>query len=455
MTSKETRENRNIMDDMELLWIARWIYIAITAFVGLLSLFLDTLQKDFSIWYMLVLFVIALLNNLTYNLIKASGRKFRRKTIEQIALFQFVVDLMLVTTIIHLDGGFESISVIFYFFVIASASLIYGKEKVYVLSFLAAAFYVLMAMAEYYKLIPHYTAWPVSMDWSTHSMQKFIIVNVIVTVCVVMPTGFFIGYLSNLKKQKEKEAELEKERRIKESQSMEEIRSRLVTVVSHQFRTPLTHIKFALSDLREKKDTMTSDQNVLVEESWLAMRRMLILIDRILRLNDLEKGRINLTTEVINFSQELSGVVRSLDILASRKQMTIDSDLDRSRDIFVKGDRAYVFTVLESLVENAIDYGSENSAIEVGLSENGKDAIFHVRNTGQGIRDEDKEKIFNEFFRTESALKTETDKSGLSLYLAKLIIKKHDGEIWFESNKKETTFYVSLPLSIINKNNKK
>jgi len=105
--------------------------------------------------------------------------------------------------------------------------------------------------------------------------------------------------------------------------------------------------------------------------------------------------------------------------------------------------------VLDNLIENALIYNVRNGEIhiETGVLLEKPYALVSVRDTGIGIPADQQEKIFEKFFRARNALKYKTEGIGLGLYIVKNIIKRHGGEIWFDSiENRGTTFYFTLPL---------
>ncbi len=105
--------------------------------------------------------------------------------------------------------------------------------------------------------------------------------------------------------------------------------------------------------------------------------------------------------------------------------------------------------VLQNLIDNAIKYTPESGTVSVGVALEGGDELhFWVTDSGIGIPPHEKDKIFSRFFRAENATHTVTEGSGLGLFIAQSVVKRHGGKIWFESELgKGSTFHVLLPLT--------
>jgi two-component system sensor histidine kinase VicK len=141
-------------------------------------------------------------------------------------------------------------------------------------------------------------------------------------------------------------------------------------------------------------------------------------------------------------------MVQELLPLAAKKGMKIVLSRPNALLPKIKLDPDKMHDVLQNLIDNAIKYGNQDSAIDVRINSDQKNIIFSVHDNGIGIPNEQFDKIFSRFFRATNAIRNVTDGSGLGLYIAQSVIKRHGGEIWFTSKEGEgTTFLFSLPLS--------
>jgi signal transduction histidine kinase len=113
----------------------------------------------------------------------------------------------------------------------------------------------------------------------------------------------------------------------------------------------------------------------------------------------------------------------------------------------IKADREKIEIVVQNLIENAINYSAVGGSVTVSMDCDKLNLKFLVKDTGMGILEHQKPRLFTKFFRGENAAKMDTQGTGLGLFMAKNIIKAHGGKIWFESKWGEgSTFYFSLPL---------
>lgn len=133
----------------------------------------------------------------------------------------------------------------------------------------------------------------------------------------------------------------------------------------------------------------------------------------------------------VDFSSVVKGSALPFEALAFEKGMSLSIDVQEN--IFVHGSSFQLEKLVSILLSNAVKYGEENGAINIGLSEKHKNAILKVKNTGVGIQPEDKEKIFERFYRVDKARSRADGSYGLGLAMAKNIAEIHHGKISVES----------------------
>jgi len=111
-------------------------------------------------------------------------------------------------------------------------------------------------------------------------------------------------------------------------------------------------------------------------------------------------------------------------------------------------DKEKIVLAVQNLLENAVNYTKAGKIVlAVQYKPSQKEVQIYVQDSGIGIPEDQKKRVFSRFFRSTSALKTETEGTGLGLFIAKNIVEAHGGRIWFESEEgKGTTFYFALPL---------
>jgi signal transduction histidine kinase len=114
----------------------------------------------------------------------------------------------------------------------------------------------------------------------------------------------------------------------------------------------------------------------------------------------------------------------------------------------VEADRLRIHDVIENLISNAIKYTNPGGQITIGADILGGKMHLWVKDNGIGIPPEDQDKIFDRFFLAEAGLTREDGRLGVGLHISREIIKRHGGDMWFESTKGVgSTFHLAIPIS--------
>ena len=161
----------------------------------------------------------------------------------------------------------------------------------------------------------------------------------------------------------------------------------------------------------------------------------------------IEEGRYIYQPVFTELETVVDFVLKSQKELLKRKKLSLEFKKPKTKLPKVAIDVERIRLVVQNLLDNAIHYTPEGGKITVGLKETEKEVEFRIQDTGIGIPQDQQKRIFTKFFRSVTAIRLETEGSGLGLFLAKNIIEAHGGKIWFESQEgKGSTFYFSLPV---------
>ncbi|HEY6541236.1 MAG TPA: HAMP domain-containing sensor histidine kinase, partial [Ktedonobacteraceae bacterium] len=170
--------------------------------------------------------------------------------------------------------------------------------------------------------------------------------------------------------------------------------------------------------------------------------RLNSLVDDLLDLSILSSGKIKLRATRCDLGEVCREVIAEQQMLSGR---TIALELPPS-PVLVQADCERIGQVLTNLVSNAIKYSTENSAIQVGVSQTSEKAIVQVHNEGTPIPQELQANLFEPFYRTPAAQSSSKKGWGLGLAISKQIVERHGGRILVESSQgKGTTFTIELP----------
>jgi len=225
------------------------------------------------------------------------------------------------------------------------------------------------------------------------------------------------------------------------------MKSEFVSVVSHQLRSPLSNLKWSIELLTSGKIGSVSEKEleyykILKENS----DRMVELISDLLVVSRIETAKLpikNSEFSLIELTEELIKFFNPF-ILASNIGVIFNPDKNLPK---VFADSSQVRLVVENLLENAIRYTKGKGDILIKIEKTNNHLLFEIRDNGVGIPKNDQKFIFSKFFRSENALKHQTQGSGLGLYIARAIVNKSGGKMGFKSEEdKGSTFWFTLPV---------
>ena len=235
-------------------------------------------------------------------------------------------------------------------------------------------------------------------------------------------------------------------------EKLEEAKSKFVAVTTHQLRTPLAAIKWTLHMLTAGQlGAVTPEQKTFIDKAFESTERIVSIVNNLLTVDKIEAESSDYTFIPVHLEEVVESVIFELKAPAQSKYLNLIFKPLAQPLPEVTADPIKLRMVLENLIDNAIKYTPQHGTVTVTLDDSRLNAtpasvVVKVQDTGLGIKPADEGKIFQKFFRAESAVAMEPDGTGLGLYLAKDIIEHHGGTIWFDSGSGGTTFTFTLPL---------
>lgn len=222
------------------------------------------------------------------------------------------------------------------------------------------------------------------------------------------------------------------------------MKTEFVRIVSHQLRSPVTNLSWAVDSLLSGDlGRIAGDQleyfKILKENN----SRMKELIKDLLLTSRIEEGTLPVQKEAASLVEIIKSLISESLPFARASNIEIEFNFAQSLPkIFT--DPQQIKVVIENLLDNAIRYAGRRGKIKISLDKKEKDIYFKIQDNGVGIPREDQKYIFQKFFRSRSKNR---GGSGLGLFIAKSVIEKLGGKIWFNSEEgKNTTFYFTLPI---------
>jgi PAS domain S-box-containing protein len=221
------------------------------------------------------------------------------------------------------------------------------------------------------------------------------------------------------------------------------LKSELLSGVAHELKTPLAIAKGYAQQLEWSKATPERGDRML-DAIIRACDRVDHLSETLLDLASVTLGRLRLTRERVDLAELALSVVRRAERASPERHF----NLKVRPNVPVSVDSTRVSEALRHIVENAMVYSPAGSTIDVELSTSEDRATLAVRDRGIGIATDAQKTLFTLFSKAHEG--TEHDRGGLGvgLYLAREIVRRHGGEMWFQSTEgKGSTFYMALPLA--------
>ena len=214
---------------------------------------------------------------------------------------------------------------------------------------------------------------------------------------------------------------------------------------SHEMRTPLAVMKLAVQGLQEDEDSRLSDfakesVNMLQSES----ERLSRLTENLMTLARSDEDILPVYTAQVDITALCKKVASQMSLLTAEKKLQLKQEIQDN--LVMQGDEMALSRLLIILLDNAMKYSPEQTQITLRAAKVKTHLVLEVRDEGFGISDEDKQKIFDRFFRVEKARSRSHGGLGLGLSLALAIVRQHGGSIKVLDNKpRGTVMYVKLP----------
>lgn len=243
-----------------------------------------------------------------------------------------------------------------------------------------------------------------------------------------------------------KELEENLYRTIAQEKKLNELKSRFVTMASHEFRTPLSTILSSVFLLESYKGELYEEKKgIHINRIKRTVNILTEILNDFLRLGKLEEGKVQMKLTEINTSDHVEDVLKAVYSLKKINQKILYKHTGLNLNIFL--DENLLRSILNNLLSNAIKYSPEDSEIilETNLSQD--QLVISVLDRGIGISMNEREHIFQRFFRGLNAVNIEG--TGLGLHIVKGYVELMNGTIDFVSDKENgTIFTVNIPLQL-------
>ncbi|HVU23587.1 MAG TPA: PAS domain S-box protein [Opitutus sp.] len=241
-----------------------------------------------------------------------------------------------------------------------------------------------------------------------------------------------------------KRTEAELQNALRQERELNQLKTDFVSVVSHEFRTPLEIIMSSVDNLDRYHDRLPGEKRTeLLRTIHKSVRRMAGMMEEVLVLGRFDSGGTQFKPAPLNLPALAQ---RVCDEMVSATGRTSPIELEIAGELAgADGDEAILRHILTNLLSNAVKYSAPGKPVGLAVQREGRFAILRVRDEGCGIPEADRKRLFQAFFRGGNV--RQIPGTGLGLLIVRRSVELHGGEIAFESAEgRGTTFTVRLPL---------
>lgn len=229
---------------------------------------------------------------------------------------------------------------------------------------------------------------------------------------------------------------------------LDKLKSEFISIASHQLRGPLTVIKGYISMILEESfGKVNSDIKKALNDVYYSNEKMIGLVNELLNASRVERGTVTLIFKEGDLNKFTADIIKELEWKA--KQKKIDLSFHSAKIPTALFDSDKMRHAIYNVIDNAIKY-TDKGKVEVFTKLHQSRVQIIVKDTGIGVTQSEKKKLFKRFTRGDEALRLHPEGTGLGLFLVKQIVEGHQGKVWVESKGryKGSTFIIEIPVDV-------
>ncbi len=233
---------------------------------------------------------------------------------------------------------------------------------------------------------------------------------------------------------------------ITELKKIELVKSQFVSMVAHELKTPIAAVQGFLKIILDENLKLPVDkQKEYMERSTVRLEGLLSLVNDLLDISRMELKSKKREIEKLDLKEILTSTVQFLEMELNKKGITINQNVENNLPP-LNADLNEITRLLTNILSNAIKYNKTNGAINIDVQTNNNYFLINIADTGIGLKPEEKENLFQEFFRAKNENTRNISGTGLGLTIVKRIIDSYHGKITVDSTYGEgTIFKIQLP----------
>lgn len=235
---------------------------------------------------------------------------------------------------------------------------------------------------------------------------------------------------------------------IAREKEIERMKIQFISLAAHQFRTPLSAIKWGLKILLEEEmGELNKKQKDFLEKIYHSNERMIVLVKDLSIVTRIEEGKYICEPAFLQIEKIVQSAIDSYKKEIKRKEIKFKFKKPEKRLSKIFGDVKKLKLAIQNLLGNSLSYIKIGGKVTISLKGRRKEIEFKIEDDGVGIPKNQQKKVFKKFFRGANVIRMGTEGTGLNLFITKNIIEAHKGKIWFKSREnKGTSFYFTLPV---------
>ncbi len=386
---------------------------------------------------LVVIAVLTATNFIYFRYIKLRSPE-KLKNEEKLVLIQIIVDLILLTIIIHFSGGLENPFYFFYIFhIIIAATIFDAPKQPFLVAGVAVFLFSFLAIAEHVGLLHHY-----QIGASSTSFIKLVLT--LMGFYVTIFVSSYIGVTLMNRHRKVKNLIYAQNEKLKQAS---DAKMKFFRFVSHELKSPIVAVQSSINVIIDIMGNEVPEKALeMLGRARIRTKQMLAILKDLVDLSYDRPVSID-QVDLVNPCDYLDEFIENERPRADEKNIKIIQNICSER-CDLKIDRFILEKIFSNLLSNAVRYTPPDGKVIVETDLDNHFWSFKISDTGIGITEEDQKQIFDEFYRAENAKKFATIGTGLGLNIVKKMIENLGGQIELVSKLNQgTTITVRIPVN--------
>jgi len=238
---------------------------------------------------------------------------------------------------------------------------------------------------------------------------------------------------------------------ITELKRIELIKSQFVSMVSHELKAPIAAVYGFLKLISDENIKLKEEQKKdYINRSMIRLDGLLKMVNDLLDISRMEMKTVKREIKKVCITEIINSVLELFQIDIQKKSIQVEFDY-QSNGFCINADVDEITRLYTNIISNAIKYNRQEGSIIIKIYHSGNFVVTEIKDSGIGMKEEEKKKLFSEFFRAKNEFTKNISGTGLGLSIVKRIVDSYSGKIEVESEYEVgTTFRIYLPISLEN-----